>query len=136
MTTANAPAIGSSRAGLMAGRSHGQALLEAVDLKKHFPVTKGLLISKTVGQIKAVDGVSFELYPGETLGIVGESGCGKSTTAKMMLMLEEPTEGSLLFEGKDIRPPTPKPGMNTAGRCRLCFRTPGVRSTRACGCAT
>ena len=79
------------------------ALLEAVGLKKHFPVTKGLLISKTTGHIKAVDGVSFELRPGETLGVVGESGCGKSTTAKMMLMLEEPTEGSIRFEGKEIR---------------------------------
>ena len=79
------------------------ALLEAVDLKKYFPVTKGLLFSKTTGHIKAVDGVSFQLHPGETLGIVGESGCGKSTTAKMMLMLEEPTEGSIRFEGKNIR---------------------------------
>ncbi len=85
------------------GNGRGNSLLEAVDLKKYFPVTKGLLISKTVGHIKAVDGVSFQLQPGETLGIVGESGCGKSTTAKMMLMLEEPTEGSILFEGKDIR---------------------------------
>ena len=71
-------------------------------LKKYFPVTEGLLISKTTGYIKAVDGVSLDLRPGETLGIVGESGCGKSTTAKMMLMLEEPTEGSILFEGKDV----------------------------------
>ena len=71
-------------------------------LKKYFPVTKGLLISKTTGYIKAVDGVSFDLRPGETLGIVGEPGCGKSTTAKMMLMLEQPTEGSILFEGKDV----------------------------------
>jgi len=78
------------------------AVLEARDLKKHFPVTKGVLISKVTGWIKAVDGVSFSIQPGETLGIVGESGCGKSTTAKMLLMLEEPTEGSILFQGKDI----------------------------------
>ena len=71
-------------------------------LKKYFPVTKGLLISKTTGYIEAVDGVSFDLRPGETLGIVGEPGCGKSTTVKMMLMLEQPTEGSILFEGKDV----------------------------------
>jgi oligopeptide/dipeptide ABC transporter ATP-binding protein len=80
----------------------GQVILEAVNLKKYFPVTKGLLISTITGYIKAVDDVSFELRAGETLGIVGESGCGKSTTAKMMLMLEQPTDGSILFEGNDV----------------------------------
>ncbi len=80
----------------------GQVLLEARDLKKHFPVTKGLLFSKTTGYLRAVDGVSFELKAGETLGIVGESGCGKTTTAKMLLMLETPTSGSILFQGEDI----------------------------------
>ncbi|PKB64971.1 MAG: peptide ABC transporter substrate-binding protein [SAR202 cluster bacterium Io17-Chloro-G2] len=81
---------------------NGQIILEARDLKKHFPVTKGLLFSKITGWIKAVDGVSFEVRVGETLGLVGESGCGKSTTAKMLLMLEEPTDGSILFEGEDV----------------------------------
>ena len=80
----------------------GQILLEAKNLKKYFPVTKGLLISRTTGHIKAVDDISFALRAGETLGVVGESGCGKSTTAKMMLMLEDPTEGSILFEGDDV----------------------------------
>ena len=101
MTTANAPTMDTNSQGT--GSENRGALLEAVGLKKYFPVTKGMLISKTTGHIKAVDGVSFELYPGETLGIVGESGCGKSTTAKMMLMLEEPTEGLIRFEGKVIR---------------------------------
>ena len=85
------------------GNGHeGQVLLEARDLKKHFPVTKGIVLSKVTGWIKAVDGVSFHLRAGETLGIVGESGCGKTTTAKMLLMLERPTEGSIFFEGQDV----------------------------------
>ena len=71
------------------GIEQGQVLLEAKNLKKYFPVTKGLLIPKVTGHIKAVDDISFELRAGETLGIVGESGCGKSTTAKMMLMLDK-----------------------------------------------
>jgi oligopeptide/dipeptide ABC transporter ATP-binding protein len=79
-----------------------RVILEARDLKKHFPVTRGLLISRAVGWIKAVDGVSFQLQQGQTLGLVGESGCGKSTTAKMLLMLERPTQGSILFQGEDI----------------------------------
>ncbi len=79
-----------------------RVLLEAQGLKKYFPVTKGLLLSKAIGWIKAVDGVSFEVRQGQTLGIVGESGCGKSTTAKMLLMLEKPTEGKILFQGEDI----------------------------------
>ena len=83
--------------------SEPPVLLEARNLKKHFPVTRGVLISRTTGWIKAVDGLSFHIRVGETLGIVGESGCGKSTTAKMLLMLEEPTEGSILYQGQDIR---------------------------------
>ena len=92
----------SIEAGNQGNGRDGRVVLEARGLKKHFPVTKGLLLSKVTGWIKAVDGVSFEVREGETLGIVGESGCGKSTTAKMLLMLERPTEGNILFEGEDI----------------------------------
>jgi len=77
-------------------------LLKAESLKKHFPVTKGLLFSRTVGWIKAVDGIDFEIFPGDTFGLVGESGCGKTTTSKMILMLEKKTSGALSFEGSDI----------------------------------
>lgn len=76
-------------------------LLEVRDLKKHFPLKKGLL-GKTAGHVKAVDGVSFSVRKGETLGIVGESGCGKSTTARVILRLLEPTAGKALFDGRDI----------------------------------
>jgi oligopeptide/dipeptide ABC transporter ATP-binding protein len=81
---------------------NGQVLLEVRDLKKHFPVTRGIVLSRVTGWIKAVDGVSFQLRAGETLGLVGESGCGKTTTAKMVLMLERPTEGTIEFRGEDV----------------------------------
>jgi oligopeptide/dipeptide ABC transporter ATP-binding protein len=77
-------------------------LLKAKNLKKHFPVEKGLFVSKSVGWIKAVDGIDFEIWPGDTYGLVGESGCGKTTTSKMILKLEKKTSGSLLFEGEEI----------------------------------
>ncbi len=81
----------------------GEMLLEAQDLKKHFPVTKGVLRTKATAWLKAVDGVSFQLRAGETLGLVGESGCGKTTTAKMLLLLEQPTSGSIRFQGEAMQ---------------------------------
>ena len=77
-------------------------LLSAQNLKKHFPVTHGLLLMKTIGQVKAVDDISFMLQQGETLALVGESGCGKTTTAKLILRLEQPTSGQVFIDGKDV----------------------------------
>jgi oligopeptide/dipeptide ABC transporter ATP-binding protein len=77
-------------------------LLELRDVKKHFPVTQGLVLQKTVGLVKAVDGVSYAIGSGETLGLVGESGCGKTTTSKLILMLDKPTSGEIRFQGQDI----------------------------------
>jgi oligopeptide/dipeptide ABC transporter ATP-binding protein len=99
-------------------------ILEAQDLKKHFPVSKGLLISRVVGWIKAVDGVSFQLQQGRTLGLVGESGCGKSTTAKMLLMLERPTAGSLLFQGEDIHRANAAKRREYRGSVQAVFQDP------------
>lgn len=78
-------------------------LLEVRGLKKYFPITRGFIFQKQVGVVKAVDGIDFSVMPGETLGLVGESGCGKSTTGKTILRLQEATEGEILFEGTDIR---------------------------------
>src|SRR5438477_2654786 len=80
----------------------GDEILRVEDLKVHFPVTAGLLIQKQIGSLKAVDGISFQLKRGETLGLVGESGCGKSTTALAVMRMLEPTAGRIVFEGEDI----------------------------------
>jgi oligopeptide transport system ATP-binding protein len=80
-----------------------ETLLEICDLQKHFPVMKGVIFQKPVGWVKAVDGISYSLGTGETLGLVGESGCGKTTTSKLILMLEKPTSGAIIFRGRDIQ---------------------------------
>ena len=80
----------------------GEILIEARDVKKYFPVNRGLIVLKHLGDIKAVDGVSFTIGKGETFGLVGESGCGKTTTARLILLLETLTGGTILFDGKDI----------------------------------
>ncbi|MYQ77709.1 MULTISPECIES: ABC transporter ATP-binding protein [unclassified Streptomyces] len=80
----------------------GEPILEVRDLVKHYPLTQGILIKKQVGAVKAVDGVTFDLGAGETLGVVGESGCGKSTVARLLVQLEKPTSGAIRYKGEDI----------------------------------
>ena len=77
-------------------------LLEVKNLVKHFPIMRGTLVQKQVGAVHAVDDISFQIHKGETLGLVGESGCGKSTTGRAVLQLHRPTSGEVLFEGKDL----------------------------------
>jgi oligopeptide/dipeptide ABC transporter ATP-binding protein len=80
----------------------GDELLVVEDVKKYFPITRGIIFQKEIASVKAVDGVSFSIKPGETLGIVGESGCGKSTLARCIMKLLESTDGKITFEGRDI----------------------------------
>src|SRR3954452_22758798 len=80
----------------------GDELLVVEDLKKHFPVTRGIIFQKEVASVKAVDGVTFTVRDGETLGVVGESGCGKSTMARCVMRLLDPSAGRVVFRGQDI----------------------------------
>ncbi|HEY3604358.1 MAG TPA: dipeptide ABC transporter ATP-binding protein [Sporichthyaceae bacterium] len=79
-----------------------EVVLDVRDLVKYFPLTQGVVIRRQVGAVQAVDGVSFELHRGETLGLVGESGCGKSTVARLLMGLEKPTGGQAIYNGQDI----------------------------------
>ena len=82
--------------------STAETVLEVRDLQKYFPLTRGIVLQRKIGDVKAVDGVSFDLRRGETLGVVGESGCGKSTLARLLMALEKPTAGTAKFKGEDI----------------------------------
>jgi peptide/nickel transport system ATP-binding protein len=98
-------------------------LLEARGLRKHFPLRGGVL-QRTQGWVRAVDGVSFDVAPGETLGIVGESGCGKSTLARLLLRLIEPDHGEVKFDGEDVRGATPARMKRLRRDMQLVFQDP------------
>ena len=87
---------------LPAANGGARPLVEVRGLQMHFPITEGILVGRRLGEVKAVDGIDFTIGRGETLGLVGESGCGKTTTGRCILRLEKPTAGEILFEGVDI----------------------------------
>ncbi|MGD2148274.1 MAG: ABC transporter ATP-binding protein [Anaerolineae bacterium] len=86
----------------MSVEAGNEVLVRVEGLKKHFPITRGMVFKRQIGNVRAVDGVSFEVYRGETLGLVGESGCGKSTTGRTILQLHRPTAGDVHFEGINL----------------------------------
>ena len=100
-------------------RGRASRSVEVRDLVKEFPIKGSYLVRRQLGAVHAVDGVSFDVMRGETFGIVGESGCGKSTTARLLLRLLDPTSGSVRFDGREIAGPERQGASSRCGaRCR------------------
>ena len=118
MTENGAPQTESSRA------SETDTLVEVDDLKVHFPVKSGILIQRKIAEVKAVDGISFTIRRGETLGLVGESGCGKTTTGRALLQLYRPTSGRVLFEGEDLTKKKGRALVPYRRRMQMIFQDP------------
>ncbi len=111
-------------AGTQSEKKLGEPILTVKNLVKHYPITRGILFKRQIGTVKASDDVSFELRKGETLGLVGESGCGKTTTARTILRLETPTSGSVIFRGKDIFKMSPKELREVRREIQVIFQDP------------
>jgi len=99
-------------------------LVQIRNLKMHFPVTEGTIVQKTVAHVKAVDGVSFDINRGETLGLVGESGCGKTTVGRCILQLERPTDGEIMFDGRNLTQLTQKELIPVREKVQVIFQDP------------
>ena len=109
---------------MTAPATHAPTLLEVKGLQKRFPVTEGVLARRTVGEVRAVDGIDLTLRRGETLGLVGESGCGKTTTGRCILLLERPTGGEILYDGVDLAKLTHKQLLALRRRIQVIFQDP------------
>ncbi|MCN9242999.1 dipeptide ABC transporter ATP-binding protein [Streptomyces sp. RY43-2] len=101
-----------------------EPILEVSGLVKHYPLTRGILVKKQIGAVRAVDGVDFTLGRGETLGIVGESGCGKSTVARLLVSLEKPTAGAIRYRGEDITGLSPRALKAVRRNIQMVFQDP------------
>ena len=106
------------------GHDSDEVLLSVNDLKVYFPINRGLIFPRHVGDIKAVDGVSFDVKRGETLGLVGESGCGKSTTGRAIVLLEQPTAGEVVFQGMEMTSLEGESLRKTRRRIQMIFQDP------------
>ncbi len=100
------------------------SLIQARAVEVHFPIKQGIIFDKTVGAVRAVDGVSFSVEKGQTYGLVGESGCGKSTLGRSLLRLIEPTAGTVAFDGVDLRTLAPEPMRKLRRRMQMVFQDP------------
>ncbi|MDP9386885.1 MAG: dipeptide ABC transporter ATP-binding protein [Actinomycetota bacterium] len=101
-----------------------EPILQVRDLVKHYPLTRGVVFSRTVGRVRAVDGVSFDLAAGETLGLVGESGCGKSTLSRLLMAMERPTSGTVSYRGEDVSRMRGKRLRGLRRRMQMVFQDP------------
>ena len=102
----------------------GDTLIDVQGLKMHFPITEGIVMHRVVAQVKAVDGVSFRIQKGETLGLVGESGCGKTTTGRCILQLENSTNGQILYDGVDLNTLSSKQMVPYRQKIQVIFQDP------------
>ena len=120
---AESPAVTNAPAGILTDDKR-VPLVSVRNLKKHFPINSGLIVQRQVGAVKAVDDISFDVYKGETLGVVGESGCGKSTTGRTILQLYKPTAGSVVFEGQELTTLKPDDLRKMRRRMQMIFQDP------------
>jgi oligopeptide/dipeptide ABC transporter ATP-binding protein len=120
----SAQAAAASTPGAFASVEKGETLIEVKNLKMYFPVMDGIIIRKAIAHVKAVDDVSFDIKKGETLGLVGESGCGKTTTGRCILQLERPTAGEIIFEGVNLNELTGKAMSPVRQKIQVIFQDP------------